>query len=181
MPETTGPQRNMIGANMSFRATVFARTGHFRSGIGRVGTKPYGGEETELCIRAMQSIPGSIILYEPAASVQHSVPQNRATWRYYLSRCYAEGQSKALISRLVGASDGLASERSYTMRVLPRGVLRGLADAITGDVAGLARAAAIVAGLGVTAAGYAMGAVSQRGDPRPLMHPQPGSRVEVSR
>jgi hypothetical protein len=58
----------------------------------------------------------------------------------------------------VGSEDGLASERAYTRRVLPRAIGRGFSDAVARrDWAGLARAAAIMAGLTITAAGYLIG------------------------
>jgi hypothetical protein len=65
--------------------------------------------------------------------------------------------SKARVSALVGPQDALSSEWDYTRRTLPRGLVRGLRDAVTGEVRGLARSAAIVAGLGITSAGYARG------------------------
>jgi hypothetical protein len=70
--------------------------------------------------------------------------------------------AKAIIARLVGAQDGLASERAYTLRTLPSGVLHGLKDAVVNrDRAGLGRAAAIVGGLSLTAAGYVVGTFAQ--------------------
>jgi glucosyl-dolichyl phosphate glucuronosyltransferase len=157
MPERTGYVRNFIGANMSLLREVFADIGGFRSGIGRVGTRPVGCEETELCIRALRRWPEGIILYEPRARVRHTVPAVRAGWRYFASRCYSEGLSKAMVARLWGSGDGLATERAYTLRTLPRGVARGFSDAARGDVSGLARSAAIVTGLSVTSAGYLVG------------------------
>ncbi|HET7641021.1 MAG TPA: hypothetical protein VFK47_20090, partial [Ktedonobacteraceae bacterium] len=65
---------------------------------------------------------------------------------------------KAGVTRHVGAKDGLASERAYALWTLPRGIARGLADALLHhDPAGLARAGAIVAGLVITATGYLLG------------------------
>ena len=157
MPERTSRVRNVIGANMSFRRDVFAEIGGFRSGIGRVGTRPVGCEETELCIRAQRRWPEGMILFDPSAHVRHAVPEQRAGWQYFTSRCYAEGLSKALVARIAGTVDGLSSERTYTFRTLPRGVARGLSDALHGDVAGLGRAGAIVVGLLVTTTGYLVG------------------------
>lgn len=158
MPVSASPVRNLIGANMSLRRHVFAEIGGFRSGIGRVGTRPVGCEETELCIRARRRWPEGVILFDPRASVRHAVPAQRAGWRYFASRCYAEGLSKALVAHFAGAGDGLSSERTYTLRTLPRGVFRGLSDALLrADVGGLGRAAAIIAGLSVTTAGYLVG------------------------
>ena len=162
MPQTTAPVRNLIGCNMSFRREVFEAIGGFRNGIGRVGTRPLGCEETEFCIRANQHWPQNLLLYQPWAQVYHRVPTSRARWGYFLSRCYAEGLSKALVSQLVGAGDGLASERTYTLRTLPQGVVRGAVDTfLRRDPTGLARAGAIIAGLAFATAGYLMGTVSE--------------------
>jgi len=162
MPQETAPVRNLIGCNMSFRRDVFAAIGGFRSVLGRVGTKPVGCEETELCIRAIQQQPDGRLLFEPRAQVHHRVPASRGSWRYFAARCFAEGQSKAVMSRLVGADDGLASERIHALRTLPRGIVAGLADAIPrGDPAGLSRAASIVAGLVVTASGFAFASLNR--------------------
>jgi glycosyltransferase involved in cell wall biosynthesis len=162
MPRHASPVRNMIGANMSFRREVFAVVGGFRSGMGRLGTRPLGCEETELCIRVRKQWPRTTLLYEPRAQVRHRVPTHRARWAYFRARCYAEGLSKAQVAEFVGAKDGLASERLYTFSTLPRGVVRGLADTMKGDLTGLGRAGAIVTGLAVTSAGYAAGKASHR-------------------
>lgn len=157
LPEQPGPIRNPIGANMAFRSEAFARAGAFTEGIGRVGRTPLGCEETEFSIRLRQTVPGAVILYLPAARVDHHVPSDRTTWGYYTSRCWAEGVSKALVTGLVGDKDGLSSERTYVVRALGAGVVRGVRDAVRGDLSGLARAGMIVVGLGCTTAGFARG------------------------
>ncbi len=156
-PTQIASVRNLIGANMSYRRDVLAKAGGFREGIGRIGRRPLGCEETELSIRTLRRFPGGQVLYDPSARVEHRVPRNRQSVPYFLERCYAEGLSKALVSQLVGASSGLSAERTYTLQVLPRGVLAGMRSALRGDAAGLGRAAAIVVGFGVTTLGYAMG------------------------
>ena len=161
LPEVTAPVRNLIGCNMSFRREVFEGVGGFRSGIGRVGIDPAGCEETELCIRVGRRWPSKALLYEPRARVQHRVPARRARWSYFRARCYAEGLSKALVAQAVGAGDGLASERTYTVRTLPRAVIRGVADSLRGDPSALPRVGAIVAGLALTTAGYLMGTIAE--------------------
>jgi GT2 family glycosyltransferase len=159
MPPTPGPVRNVIGANMSLRRSVFDAIGGFRTDVGRIGTRPLGCEETELCIRARRRLPGREIIYEPRARVRHRVSHDRAAWRYFRARCWSEGLSKAAVARAAGRDDGLASERRYVTSTLPRGVARGLTEALAGDAAGLARAGSIVAGLAITTAGYAAGAL----------------------
>jgi glucosyl-dolichyl phosphate glucuronosyltransferase len=164
LPTVPTAVRNLIGANMSLRRDVFERVGGFRSGIGRVGRLPVGCEETELCIRARQRVPGGVFIYEPQARVAHSVPAARATWGYFCRRCFAEGLSKAQVSGWTGRSDALASERSYVRRTLPAGVRRGFADALRGDASGLVRVAAIVTGLVITSAGYLVGEVRRHAE-----------------
>jgi GT2 family glycosyltransferase len=160
VPDSVAPVRNLIGANMSVRRDVLETVGGFRCGIGRTGAVPVGCEETELCIRARRDVGGEFV-FEPAARVSHAVPPDRATWRYFRSRCFSEGVSKAQVASAAGSRDALATERAYTLRTLPAGVLRGLGDAIRGDVSGAVRAAAIIAGLLVTATGYGVGVLRQ--------------------
>jgi glucosyl-dolichyl phosphate glucuronosyltransferase len=167
MPTHRAPVRNLLGGNASFRREIFEKVGGFRSGIGRgQGKRPLGCEETEFCIRLHQQLPGAVLLFDNRATIWHRVAAERSTFAYYRSRCYAEGLSKAMVTRSVGASDGLSSERRYTMRTLPRGVVRGMADTLRGDRTGLGRAAAIVAGLATTTAGYAVGVVSGAAEQR---------------
>jgi GT2 family glycosyltransferase len=162
MPEEAAPVRNLIGANMSFRREVFGSVGGFTDGLGRVGSRPLGCEETELGIRLRQWRPGARLVYEPAAVVRHRVTAERTAWRYFCSRCYAEGRSKAMVSRLVGARDALETERRYVRSVLPRAVLRGLDPRRHDRPGGIAAAGAILAGLGLAAAGYVRGRLALR-------------------
>jgi len=163
MPRTAASVRALLGCNMSFRRQVFDTIGGFRSGMGRVGTRPLAGEETEFCIRASQRWPEGRWLYETRATVTHQVPASRASYQYFRSRCYCEGLSKALLSESVGGRDGLAAERSYTSRTLPRAIVREVTYAILRiDVTGLARAATIVAGLTFAGMGYMKGALLDR-------------------
>jgi glucosyl-dolichyl phosphate glucuronosyltransferase len=162
LPGQAAPVRNLIGSSMVFNRTVFETVGGFRTDIGRVGRKPVGCEETELCIRARQRWPESQFMYEPDALIWHRTPASRATWAYFVARCYSEGLSKAKVTGFVGAKDGLSSERSYTLRVLPTGFVKSLGQSLGhGEHRGqaLARAAAIFTGLACTTAGYLAGKI----------------------
>jgi hypothetical protein len=155
MPTQRSDVRNVYGGNASYRKEIFEEIGGFQSGIGRIGDKPLGCEETELCIRARQRWPHRRFLYEPAAKIYHHVPRMRTGFRYFRSRCYAEGRSKARLTRLVGLDDGLATERTYVTRALPRAIASGIGDALRhGDPYGLCRSGAVVAGFGLVSIGY---------------------------
>jgi hypothetical protein len=158
LPVTTGPVRNLIGANMSFRTALARQSGAFRSELGRVGATPLGCEETEFCVRMATVVPGATFLYEPTALVHHQVPAARATPRYFLHRCWSEGLSKAAVARVTDRTAALSSERSYATSTLPRAVARqALAAFRERSVQPLGQAAAVGAGLLTTAAGYGRG------------------------
>lgn len=156
---TPGPIRNPIGANMSFRRSVFEQVDGFSVSVGRIPTLPLGCEETEFSIRARRQFAGGEIVQAPAAVVHHSVGAERGTVGYFIGRCFAEGLSKAVVVTKVGRTRGLAAERSYVTRVLPLGVARGIADALRGQPAGLGRSGAIVVGLLWTGLGYVFGSL----------------------
>ena len=150
LPTEPAPVRNLLGSNMSYRRSALQDLGGFQLG--------YGCDETELCIRLYRRWPTHKVMYRPQARVLHKIPANRGSWHYFISRCYFEGGSKAVVAWLWGRRDALESERAYTARILPQGVLRGVADAVVRrDPSGLGRAAAIVVGFGSTVLGYLAG------------------------
>ena len=154
-PTERAEVRNLMGCNMSVRRAVFADAGGFAEDLGRIGRNPLGCEETELCIRVRQAYRRggreARIVFEPAAEVDHRVGADRVRWSYLRRRSWSEGLSKAAVSRLVGSDDALSTERAYVASVLPRAVLREL------RAGRLASAAAVVAALGATTAGYLRG------------------------
>lgn len=158
LPDTISPVRKLIGCNMTVRREAFLSTGGFLRELGHVGSFPIGGEETEWSIRVLQSYPRGRFIYVPQARVQHQVPFERSTFRYFRRRCFLEGVSKGAIVRVVGAANGLATEWDYSRRVLPRGVAREVTRTFVRDAdSGIKRAAAIIAGFTLTTAGYAVG------------------------
>ena len=159
LPERPAPVRNFIGANMSFRRAEVLEAGGFSTGLGRIGSRPLGCEETELCLRLAARHPGAVLRYEPAAAVTHHVPGSRATWTYFRSRCYAEGLSKATVARLAGPRPALASERRYLRSTVPRAV----AGAVRPGGGGPREAAALLGGVAATLLGYGAGRL--RGGP----------------
>jgi GT2 family glycosyltransferase len=168
VPITRKEIRNPLGAAMALRREVLHQVGGYRSELGRLNKRPLGCEETELCVRVRQNDPLALIIQDPRARASHYVPAERKRWPYFRSRCFSEGLSKATVSRAVGSTDGLSTERSYVTRTLPRGAWNGIMAGLGGDFGGFGRAAAIVAGLSWTVAGFVVG----------RLHPQngPGKR-----
>jgi GT2 family glycosyltransferase len=158
MPRDAASIRNPIGANMSIRADVFKAAGGFHQSLGRRDGKGRAltgtADETEFCIRASRQYPGGQWLYRPTASIGHAVSPERTTWGHFVARCRLEGASKAVLVGLSGARSGLASERSYVMRAVPRGVLRELRAAARREPDASKRAATLCAGLAITAWTY---------------------------
>lgn len=153
LPAEGGPIRNMYGASAAFRRSALESAGRFPTELGRVGANGAGCEETEVCIRIRQQSPVSSIVYVPTSLVAHRVTTERASIRYVLRRCLAEGRSKARLARRVGAQDATGDERGYAIVIL-RSVAQDLATSFRRP-SQLVRAAVLVGGLGSASLGYA--------------------------
>jgi hypothetical protein len=162
LPPAPAIVRNPIGANMSFRTQLALDAGGFNGSVGRVGTRPRGCEETELAIRVTASADASV-MYVPGAAVDHYVGPERTRFGYFVRRCWHEGQSKAAVVGLVGASSGLSRERRQTAVVIPAAIRRDLGSLARGRISGGARVAASAAGLTAAMTGYAAGRLARRG------------------
>ncbi len=171
LPDRLAPVRNPIGANMAVRKSALAQVSGFREGesddapreIRSRGVVRAGGnvpDDTDLAIRVKQQLPDAVWLYQPAARVLHSVTPERTSLGYFLRRCYEEGGGKANLSRYVGSSEGLSSERRHLAVVLPRGIGRGVGDLARGDRNGALRAAAIVTGILSSAVGFLVATIA---------------------
>ncbi len=160
LPAQRTSVRNVFGGNMSIRREPLIQLGGFHGELGKRGERPLGCEETELCIRAHARFPESKVLYQPLAVIRHRVPRERCSLGYFVRRCFHEGLSKAAVTRIAGRYLALTTERSYVCSVLPRGVLRGMSDAVRRRRSGgISRALAITSGLAVTFGGYVAGSV----------------------
>ncbi len=161
-PTVRADVRNLWGCNMSVRREAFDQVGTFDEEIGRIGLIPIGCEETELCIRIGQQLPGTRVVFEPRAVVHHRVTPARTTWSYLRTRSNAEGVSKAAIGALVGPEDAISVETDYVKRVLTRGFVRELGRGLRGHASGFRGAAGIVTCLWLTGFGYLRGRMGHR-------------------
>ena len=171
MPTRTAPIRNVWSASMVVRRETFAAVGGFRVGFGKLGDRNRP-EDTELCLR-MSALDGGHWMYVPEATIRHEVPARRATFAFFLRRCYAEGRGKVQMAGLHDGNRSLGAERDY-LRSLPKAVVRNLGHALRGRGVDYAlRAGGVVAG--VTAAAYG-GVVETVAARRTHRHPVEAAR-----
>ncbi|MDZ4268336.1 MAG: glycosyltransferase family 2 protein, partial [Mycobacterium sp.] len=147
----TGAIRNPIGAAMAVRRGELTAIGGFSDRLGRVGALPTGCEETMMGIELTRRNPQARIVRHTPFAVSHSVPDDRTTLSYFVRRCFNEGRSKAILTRLCGRQASLKSERAYTTRTLPLGIWHARRRP--------SRVLALVVGLIVTTTGYLVGLV----------------------
>jgi GT2 family glycosyltransferase len=168
MPTTTSPVRNVWSASMVVRRDAFLAVGGFRTGFGKLGgqNRP---EDTELCLR-MSAASGGHWMYVPDAVIRHAVPAERASFGFFLRRCYAEGRGKVQMASLHTGSDSLSSEREY-LRSLPRAVVRNIAAAGRGrGVNHALKAGGVLAGVAAAGWGGAVETVhARRATRRPVL------------
>jgi glycosyltransferase involved in cell wall biosynthesis len=86
-----------FGANVCFRRDALVELGGFSTDLGRIGTTLLSGEEHDV-IERLRLAGGSIWL-EPAAVVDHRVTAARCTSRYYWTRSWWQGVSRARTRR----------------------------------------------------------------------------------
>ena len=151
LPESGAIIRNPIGASMAIRKSVIDEVGMFESRLGRKSNDGNGCEETEYAIRARQQFPEMVVIHAADSLVEHLVPAGRTELRYFFTRCWREGRSKAILVDIAGRDDSLSAERNYLRSTLPRGVAKGMRRLTTWG-----RSAAIIGGAFATAAGYAV-------------------------
>ena len=174
LPREVAPVRNPIAANMAVRRWALREVGGFRQGVaprqirhrGAIIAGGHALEDTELGIRIGRRWPEMLWLYQPHATVRHTVNGEQATLGYLVRRSFEEGASKAQLAQAVGAQEGLSSEGRYVSVVLPRGIAQGLLQSLRGDRFGFLRSAAIVVGLLASGIGFLVGSLARARRPR---------------
>ncbi len=86
----------LYGANMAFRASVFAEFGMFNLELGRIGTRLLSGEETEFLDRIFAA--RKRVVYTPDAVVYHKVPAERMSRAYARRWHFNAGRSHVLMA-----------------------------------------------------------------------------------
>jgi len=150
VPQMVAPYRRLIGASMSMRRSAFDAVGGFQS---------IDFDDLDLCSRLWHAYGPESVLWAPAASVHHFVPAERVTWHYFWRRCFFVNVEKVEAFHGMAEAASLAAELTFSLRTLVFGVAYELSRVLRGQLAGFRAAGAIIAGLGLAAAGNAWGRV----------------------
>jgi glycosyltransferase involved in cell wall biosynthesis len=148
LPTSRGPLAHLIGANMSVRRTLLERVGGFHSD---------NHDDMDMCHRVAHIMGSEAVIYEPAATVRHFVSASRMTWKYFWRRCFFVNKGKVAAFAQMSDAATLGAEARFVWYALTKGVSRGISQAAKGDANGLAWSAAIIAGVGLAAAGHVAG------------------------
>ena len=151
LPSARAPLAHLIGANMSARRSALREVGGFHSD---------DHDDMDMCHRIAYA--QHRVLYEPLAVVHHFVPAARTTWHYFWRRCYLVNQGKVEAFANMQEASNLGAELAFVTRTLTTGVLAEARRVIRGDLYGLARVGAMIAGIALAGLGHLSGALRLR-------------------
>lgn len=154
-------QRTAVGANMAIRRAVFNSLGGFAPNLGKRRGTLLGGEDHDLCQRAVNA--GYHCEYRPELRVQHWVPVERTRLRYFLRWFFWSGITHAVIDGTGDSTDRRAEHTSASPLHWLRRFVLGTAAVPWQAVSGRLSAAAAQA----MDAAYALGYLAVRVGGRP--------------
>lgn len=111
-----------VGANFSFRRTVFTDVGPFRIDLDRVGKQLLGGGETYFIREARKR--GHKLFYSPNASVKHWVAPHRIEAAYLEGVTFGSSYANVIMKERYGPMD---AARSITLGILRTAAFGSLA------------------------------------------------------
>jgi GT2 family glycosyltransferase len=145
-------QRTAVGANMAIRRAVFESLGGFAPNLGKRRGTLLGGEDHDLCQRAVTA--GYHCEYRPELRVQHWVPAERTRLRYFLRWFFWSGITHAVIEGTTDSTGGPAEQSPTSPLHWLRRLLLGTAAVPLEALSGRASAAAAQAMDAAYALGY---------------------------
>jgi len=151
LPLTRAPLAHLIGANMSARRSAFREVGGIHS-----------DHQDDMDMSHRIAHAQYSVLYEPLAIVHHFVPATRTTWHYFWRKCYFVNQAKVEVFANMQEASSLGAELAFVTRTLTMGVLAEIRDTIRGDLYGLARVGAMIAGIALAGLGHLSGKLRLR-------------------
>jgi hypothetical protein len=151
LPSTRARLAHLIGANMSVRRSALQEISGFHSD---------NHDDMDMCHRL--AFAQYNVLYEPLAVVSHFVPATRTTWRYFWRRCYFVNLGKVeAFANMQGAAH-LGAELAFVGWIMTTGIPAGMHQALRGDLYGLVRAGAMMAGIVLAGLGHLSGKLQVR-------------------
>ncbi len=162
LPTERAAVASLIGCNLSFRREAFVLLGGFIDRAEAEDRHSSGSAEVEFCRRLRARFSRASLVFDPDLDVFQRVQSQFRDFAHFRSRCWQDGQARALVGRRdrLPLPDG--ADHARRTRVLPKGILRGIGEGFRGRFDGFRRAGAIVSGLSWTAAGYARGHLARR-------------------
>jgi len=151
LPSARAPLAHLIGANMSARRSALREVGGFHSD---------DHDDMDMCHRI--AFAQYRVLYEPLAVVHHFVPATRTTWHYFWRRCYRVNRGKVAAFANMQEASSLNAELTFVARALTTSVRTEVHCVIRGDLYGLARIGAMIAGIVLAGLGHVSGKVHLR-------------------
>jgi len=149
LPLTRAPLAHLIGANMSARRSVLVDVGGFHT-----------DHQDDMDMSHRIAHAQHKVLYEPLAVVHHFVPTSRTTWRYFWRKCYFANRGKVEVFANMREAANLGAELAFVRRTLTTGVSVEIRYLIRGDLYGLARVGAMIAGIVLAGLGHLAGRLS---------------------
>jgi glucosyl-dolichyl phosphate glucuronosyltransferase len=170
LPSARAQLAHLIGANMSVRRCALQEIGGFHSD---------DHDDMDMCLRL--AFAKQKVLYEPLALVSHFVPSKRTTWPYFWRRCYFVNVGKVeAFSKMQDAAQ-LGAELAFVRQIMMSGIPAGVHQALRGDLYGLVRAGAMVAGIALAGLGHLSGRFRMRWLRRPATAATPIASAENPR
>jgi glycosyltransferase involved in cell wall biosynthesis/GT2 family glycosyltransferase len=152
LPNERAPVRHVIGAAMSARVDALRKIGGFHSD---------NHDDMDMCHRLAAEFGPASVLYEPRATVRHTVTADRVTWSYFWRRCFFVNRGKVLAFADMGPAGNLTAELRFAGQSAASAGRR-MARGLTGDLPALPQAGAILVGLVMAGAGHLVGKVELR-------------------
>ncbi|WP_455277749.1 glycosyltransferase family 2 protein [[Eubacterium] cellulosolvens] len=94
LSENVMETEKIIAGNLALNKEAIRKIGYFKEDLGRQKGLLIGGEETELCQRALKN--GYKVMYNPNAKVLHLISKNRLKLRWVIKRIFYGGVTRAL-------------------------------------------------------------------------------------
>lgn len=152
LPDERAPARHLIGAAMSARVDALRKIGGFHSD---------NHDDMDMCHRLAAEFGPASVLYEPRATVRHTVTAERVSWSYFWRRCFSVNRGKVLAFADMGHAGNLTAELRFAgQSAVSAG--RRIARGLTGDRSALPQTGAILAGLAMAGAGHLVGKIELR-------------------